>query len=242
MIRDQDGQEITLGLAVPIPYYSTAEFGSDIDPRLDLFGYVVGDPVPSAGTVPSPNRTATISDTNVTSAGMLDTDQMLDVYAISYELFGLTNTPVVTQTNTPFVSAPAVASYNVRRLQRDIVVALKTTALSTKVQARYPLSQVAQGVGPDIMGVLGSTAPAAGGPGASNPVGVGGSVNPAASTRWRIPVRILGGMEYSVEFYSERSPKNDTTNPRHDQALQVRVYLVGMSTRPGTSMGVLYES
>lgn len=241
VFRGADGREVSLDLAVPIPYYSTAEFGSDVDPRLDLFGYVAGDLVPSAGTVPAPNRTSTIADTNVTSAGMLDTDQELDVYALSYELFGLTNTPPVTE-GTSFVFAPAVAAYNVRRLQRDIVMSLKTTAMNTKVAARYPLSQVAQGAGPEIMGVLGSAAPSATGPGASAPVGIGGSVNPAASPRWRIPVHIAGGQSYTVEFYSERSPKNDISNPRHDQALMVRVYLVGMSTRPGTSMGVLYES
>ena len=225
VVRGTNGQEITLNVTLPIPYWSTAEFGADVDPKLDLFGYVEGDTVPSAGTVPAPGRQATKSDTNITSPGMLDDNQEFDVWSVSYEITSLSG-------GTP---TGAVLPENVWRLCRDFVITLNTTALNTKAQVRYPLSQLAQASGPSFLGALGAV-----GANVAPPIGFGAETNPFASPLFRIPVHIAGRQQYSVSVNSERSPKNDTLNPRHSQAIQIKVFLIGLSTRPGTAMGTAY--
>lgn len=225
------GEVVSIDEWIAIPRYSTIEFGSDVDPNLRAFSYVVGQRVPQQGTIPAAfaGRNATETDTNQTTRTRINHDQAYLAYSLTYEAFALDDAtiPDASPAGTLITGAPVLSSRNLRILQRDLVVSLTIGANIDKPQARFPFSWMGQGPGA-LAYPSGDTVAA----GVAFSYGTGGGTpTPKNQRSWKLPVWIASDRVFYVEVSSKRSPRT-ANNPRHSQALRLRLYVDGLNRRP----------
>lgn len=229
-IRLPDGTNLKLDEWVHYPLYSTVEFAQYTKLNLKAFSYTVGQQVPSQGLA---RRTANEGDTNQVVRGRTNQDEAMVVYAMTYEIFGLSNGSANPATGAGggvvAATAPNFSRHNLMALQRSMLVELFVGANITKPQLRVPFARLGQSMGPVIHGTTlltqAGTTPFAvtlGGP----DLGTGGRVS--ANNQWRleIPVYIESDRVFNVKVSSPQA-LNDM-----NQDVRLRLVLDGMKRRP----------
>lgn len=209
------------------PRYSTCEVAAAQAGTfsLDLFSYVVGGRVPTAGVAP---RIATPSDTNQVAKKRMNQDEAFLAYAWTYEIFALTGETIATDPVTTLAQAPVFTATNHRRLQRDVMVSLIAGAQIKKPVARVPLTKIGQGVGSPAYG-----SPQAIAADVSVNHGTGGRATPANQATWNMPIYIGEDRVFYAQVKGVRSPTGGT--PALDavtQSFQFKLYLDGLHRRP----------
>jgi hypothetical protein len=178
-IRLPDGTELNAEKWLHWPLFSTAEWASTDGIDFDLFSYTVGQPVVQGPGIP--RRNATEVDTNVVRGGVMNQDESAIVFALTYEIFGLSEGE---EGSPPVVVAPVpeFTAGNLRRLQRDLVIALTVGADIIKPQHGVPFSWIHQSIGPESY------------TSATNPlhIATGGRATPKNQEQLGLPIYIGG--------------------------------------------------
>src|SRR5215470_1018949 len=119
-IRLENGWELNASEWLHQPRYSTTEFASTASVQQTLFSYVVGGNVSSTGL---PKRSATELDTNMTKRKGMAQDEAMFVFAITFDIYGLSDAPDYGGVHFAAVE-PEYSALNLRRLQRNLVFEL----------------------------------------------------------------------------------------------------------------------
>lgn len=221
-IRLPDGRDITIDEWLHWPLFSTIEFGPGISINLTAFSYVQGQRVPRQGTLPTAQRTATASDTNQVAKTRMNHDEAFLAYAITYEMWGLTDAYADVGETVLQAPAPAMLAQNLRRLQRDLVIELKIGAGVDKPQFRAPFSWIDQGPGAPAYGS--GDQPTAG---VAVGYGTAGAISPASQRQWKLPIYIASDRVMKLTTKSAFGAITDQS-----QAVRLRWYLDGLKRRP----------
>lgn len=219
-IRLPDGQEIIIDEWLHEPLYSTIEFAAGVIINLRAFTYIQGQRVPSQGLAA---RTATESDTNITTRTRFNHDQAFLAYSLTWESFALSDSPAIGPITTT-APAPALSGLNLRVLQREVVAELLLGAGIDKPQARAPFSWYGQGVGAPAWtaGDSGGVATLA------VDYGTGGRISPKTQRSWKLPIFIHSDRVMTARIRSFR-PAGDAA---FDQDARLRLYIDGLKRRP----------
>lgn len=227
-IRLPDGQELAISEWLHWPLYSTIEFRGSDAVNLDAFSYSEGAVVPHSNALAA--RQATKSDTNMVRPGKINQDEAQVVFAITYEVFGLTS--VVSQSPAGLVAPlPTVSANALRSLQSALVVELKVGANIKKPQVGVPFAFIGQGVGPTMY---------ASGDLTNLHTATGGCPTPRNQRQLNLPVYIGGFGENAKPgnsmafFLRTRSPSGPPLSAGDDiqQDFRLRWYLDGLKKRP----------
>src|SRR5574338_1099852 len=238
-IKLPDGRTVELSEWLHWPQFSTIEgqgglnagtdplgLGNGASINLKLFGYVVGQSIPQAGTPSSGKRIATESDTNQVARTRINQDEAYLAFSMTYEIFALDDDSAIPGlTNTYQAVEPILTGTNLRRLQRDAMFELYVGARITKPQVRAPLSYFGQGVGAPAWGSgdalnLGASTVALG-------YGTAGYVSPANQRRWQLPVYVHSDR---VMYAGLWTPVGQVVGLSQDW--RFRGYMDGLKRRP----------
>src|SRR5882672_3386215 len=74
------------------PEFSTIQGAANANVNLRAFSYVVGQLVPTAGSISTGPRRATESDTNRTTRARMNRDEALIIFSLTYEHFAYEGT------------------------------------------------------------------------------------------------------------------------------------------------------
>lgn len=221
-IRLPDGSDIIIDEWLHEPLYSTVEWAAGSIVNLRAFTYIQGQRVPSQGLAA---RTATESDTNITTRTRFNHDQAFLTYSLTWELFALSDAFADDPANTILQSpAPIVSGTNLRRLQRELVVEVLLGANIDKPQARAPFSWYGQGVGAAAT----SSGDSGGVATLAFSYGTGGRVSPKTQRSWKLPIFIHADRVLTTRIRSYR-PTGDSP---FTQDMSARFYLDGLKRRP----------
>lgn len=181
-IRLNDGSTLDISEWLHDPLFSTADFTSGDQWKLDLFSYTRGQNVTrTSGTAP---RIANESDTNITRKRMMNQDEAMVIYAVTYELFSrepeVAVYPPVLSNSAP---APLINGQDLATLQSQTYIELKVGAGIKKAQVELPFSQLGMSIDTRCQA---STAV----PGLH--IGSAGEVTPANQQKFKIPVFVGG--------------------------------------------------
>jgi hypothetical protein len=221
-IRLPNGEELVIDEWLHWPQFSTIEFAAGIAINLRAFTYVAGQQIPQAGAVPGGKRTSNESDTNQTARTRMNHDEAFLAYSLTYEHFALTDAHDDDGDTVLSAPAPLLEATNLRRLQRDVVVALTIGAGIDKPQFRAPLSWIDQGVGAPAYGSGDAVAA-----GVAISYGTAGPVSPKSQRQWKLPIFIASDRVMHLNFKSEFGAITDLT-----QAARFRWYIDGLKRRP----------
>lgn len=223
-IRLPDGSEIQLSEWLHWPLFSVIEFATVDAVSLDAFSYTIGNTVPHTATVAA--RSANATDTNMVRAKAMNQDEAEVVFAITYELFGLT-TATAGSPAVPSAVFPLVSANVLRRLQVGLVVELKVGANIKKPQVGVPFSYIGQGIGQHAY-CSGDLIQAH--------MGWGGDPVPRNQKQLNLPIYIGGFGENakpgnSMAFFL-RTRSTPLIDGSDDQSLRLRWWLDGLKKRP----------
>lgn len=234
-IRLEDGTELAVSEWLHQPVFSTMEFGAAATAagalNLSAFNYVVGQRVSSQGVAA---RNASEADTNIVRKRAMNQDESMIVFAITYEIFGLTNG--TTGSSPSFVSSPVpqTDARNLRRLQLMTLVQLFVGANIKKPQVEVPFAWIHQSIG----------SPAWFSQSRDNPTsvafnhGTGGVLSARNQELLKLPVYIGGFGENAVPgnmmtFYLKLTSAEALSNDvQLTQDLRVVWHLDGLKKRP----------
>lgn len=233
-MRLPGGAEVALVDWTDKPLYSSLDLQTGFTANeMNLFQYVVGDPVPGFGTAAVTRRTSTENDTNISTPGaMASTEEML-VYAIKVEYYGLHDTAndftslSVTKDGDPTIRMTALSELQ-RRLNLRLVI-------SQKVYAEAPLGYFNTGFGPfshsPIAGAAVTTTQATGNAGLPSQEAVRSYVIPhhiGGQEKYRVSISNFTGAAVNFGFnYGATDLAADST-----YAVTLRVLLDGLYKRP----------
>lgn len=222
-IRLPDGSQLNLAEWLHWPLYSTVEAASGDSIRLDAFSYVEGQIVPHTQTLAA--RQSTRSDTNMVRPRKMNQDEALVVFAITYEIFGLTTMTQDESPGIPIAFEPLVGSQALRELQLFTQVELNVGANIKKPQVGVPFAYIGQGIG-QYMAVSGDFD--------DIDVGTGGHPTPKNQRQLNLPVYIGGFGESarpgnSMAFFLRWRSVGPVTAA---QNVRVRWWLDGLRKRP----------
>jgi len=225
-IRLPNGEVLKLDEWLHYPLFSTIEFAARTKLNLKAFTYSVGQTVPSQGIA---KRPADEGDTNMVVRGRTNHDEAMVVFALTYELFGLSDASVDPNGNAaaPLAAvAPQYSRHNLFALQRSCLVELFYGANINKPQLRVPFSRIAQSVGPSIHGTTLGTNGQAGFVVGGTDLGTSGRIS--ANNQWRleIPIYLEADRVFNVRFSSPEALAD------MNQDLRLRCFLDGMKRRP----------
>lgn len=221
-IRLPDGSEVVIDEWLHYQQFSTIEFAAGSAVNLRAFTYVQGQQVPTQGLPP---RTATESDTNQVAKTRMNHDEAYLCYALTYEHFALTDATIPEDPPAAAVllaPAPVLLSQNLRRLQRDLVLALIVGANIKKPQARFPFSRVGQSIGSPAF-----TSTQALAANTAFSYGTGGAMSASNQRRFQLPVYIASDRVFYLEIRSFPGAIADLS-----QAVRMRFFLDGLKRRP----------
>ena len=234
-IRLPSGTEVALVDWTDKPLFSTGDFMSSFTQQeTPLFGYVVGDQVPAAGTSITTFRTATETDTNVQTPGaMASTEEML-VYAIKVEYFNMDCTDAANMT-TALASINGQPVPGIVQLQQLARYCTMRLYISQKIYAEAGLGYFNTGFGPTASTTL-QTANATG-----RAYATMGTPGAHAVRSYVVPHHIGGQEKYRVSIcnfsggavpwaITEVSPSESADD--ESQQMRLRVYLEGLRKRP----------
>jgi hypothetical protein len=225
-VRLPDGNVVALAEWLHQPKWSTAEWDSAAAPDLRLFNYVRGGNVSSIGLT---KRQATDEDTNMVKRRSMNQDESLIVFAITYEIFGIS--ALADSSDQAVTPIPLLSSADLRRLQRDLMFELRIGGLK-KPQISVPFVWLHQSIGPTmfVSGDTGATV-------THIDAATGGSTNAKNQEQLRLPIYIGG-------FGEQARPGNSMMFEGHlynsyggaiqglNQDIRIRVYLDGLGKRP----------
>lgn len=221
-VRLPNGEEVIFDEWLHYPNFSTLEFASTAAVNLRIFTYTVGDRVPSQGLT---TRIANEADTNQVAKGRMNWDEGFRVFSITYELFALSDATITLSPNSLIAGEiPVVTATNVRRMQRDLMVALNIGADIDKPQVNAPFSYYQQGLGawaygsgdkPDVLAPVN--------------YGTGGTPRWASQRRYPFPVKI--GSD-NVMFMRVFAGGETSTVSGLTQNIRMRWHLDGVKRRP----------
>lgn len=147
-MRLPNGMEVALVDWTDKPLFSTVDLETGFTTQeINLFQYVVGDPVASASPAAATRRTATERDTNISTPGaMASTEEML-VYSIKveYHELQLASTGVFTGATPTGIGQPMPQVQRLAELNRLLLLRL---IISQKEYVNAPLGQFMTGYGP----------------------------------------------------------------------------------------------
>jgi hypothetical protein len=225
-IRLADGTELQLSEWLHWPLYSVIEFAVSDAISLDAFSYNVGATVPHSGTIAA--RQATEADTNQVRAGKMNQDEAQVVFAITYEVFGLTTAVSNDSPSLPLAPEPLTSANVLRLLQLGLIVELKVGANIKKPQIGVPFSYIGQGIGQSMY---------ASGDFVALHIGQGGCPTPLNQRKLNLPVYI-GGFGQNAKpgnamafFLRTRTP-NGAVTTNNEQSIRLRWWLDGLKKRP----------
>jgi hypothetical protein len=230
-VRLADGREVALTDWSSRPLYSTIDLLSGFtDQELRAFNYTESETVSQSGNFPAASgRTATLRDTNLSSASEMDSTEEFLVYAIKVEWHEFNHNSggsggfqnfEVDEAGNPIPSGPTMAL-----LQNLLILELE---VSEKAFPQAGLGWFTQGFGP----VIEATAAAAARTYANN-----GAPSHDSADVMPIPVH-LGGTEDFVVILHNTSDfgavtfRNDAAGTDADLIEQLRIYLCGLHKRP----------
>lgn len=201
-IRLNDGTELDISEWLHDPLYSVADFTSGDQFKLDLFSYTRGQNVTrTQNTAP---RIANELDTNITRKRLMNQDEAMVVYAITWELYQAEPTsPVYPPTLNNSAPAPMINGQDMAVLQAQTSVALKVGAGIKKPQVELPLGQLGMSI--DTRSIASTQMPGLN-------TGCAGDATPANQQKLKIPVFIGGTGEnarpgntrvFHLEWYSQ---------------------------------------
>ena len=223
-IRLPDGSDIIIDEWLHEPLYSTIEFAAGSIVNLRAFTYLQGQRVPSQGIAA---RTATESDTNITTRTRFNHDQAFLIYSLTWEMFALTSAEL--DAGPPQIiaaPAPVVFGTNLRRLQRELVVELLLGAGIDKPQARAPFSWYGQGVGA-VAWSPGDNGANVGPPAVQFNYGTGGKISPRSQRSYKLPIFVHSDRVLTARIRSFRP----TGESAFTQDMRLRLY-IGLKRRP----------
>jgi hypothetical protein len=224
-VRLADGTELNIAEWLHWPLFSTIEIGAGDNFRLDAFSYVRGNTVAHTAGVAA--RNATEADTNLVRKKKMNQDEALVVFAITYEIFGLTASQDAESPPNDIAPVPLVDATDHRRLQRDGLVELLVGAGIKKPQVEATFSYISQGIG---------TVAWSSGDFDSIHLGSGGYPTPNNQRKLQLPVYIGGfgesarpgnSMHFKLRF---RSPAGGIADMVQD--VRIRWWLDGLRKRP----------
>lgn len=225
-VKLPDGTVLNLSEWLHWPLYSTIEFAAADAINLDAFSYNPGKPVPSTPGIA--RRTSTRRDTNLDRSRTMNQDEAIVIFAITYENFGLTTVEDGASPPNPVAPAPLMDATDLRRMQRDLYVALKVGAGIKKPQVEAPFSWFGQSIAP-VVGVSGDLA--------SIHLGTAGEPTPQNQATLNLPVYIGGfgqnavpgnSMVFVLNVWSVNGPIGGM-----QQNISQRWWLDGLRRRPG---------
>lgn len=232
-MRLPNGVEVALVDWTDKPLFSTVDLlHGFVQQEINLFSYVVGDPVPGFGPAAATRRTSNEADTNISTPGaMASTEEML-VYSIRVETFGLeinvANDFTTAQVRSP--GQPGLAWVQLKQLHRYLILRL---VISQKVYAEAGLGYFVAGFGPAGQGVA-ETQLATGVTLATN-----GLPSQEAVRSFVIPHHIGGQEKYRVTLLNPAAAAAafgmDMREPPVANAnlvARLRIYLDGLYKRP----------
>ncbi len=226
VIRLSNGVELNASEWLHQPRFSTCEFDQAASINLKLFNYVRGGIVSSVGL---PKRSATELDTNVVKRKAMAQDEALIVFAITFDIYGLSEADFYTPNTGSPALVPEYSALNLRRLQRDLVVELRVGANIRKPQIGVPFAEVSQSLGP--VGY-------ATGVGATETLdqGTSGRVSGRNQRTFDLPIFIGGfgqdavpgnAMKFDLTLLCPRGPVDDL-----NQNTRIRILLDGLTKSP----------
>jgi len=224
-IRLDNGWELNASEWLHQPRYSTTEFASTASVQQTLFSYVVGGKVSSTGL---PTRSATELDTNIVKRKGMAQDEAMIVFAITFDIYGLSNAADYGGANFA-ATVPEYSAINLRRLQRNLVFELLVGADITKPMVGVPFGEIAQSMGP--VGFASGIAA-----GSTLDQGTSGRVTGKNQRTFQLPIYIGGygqnaevgnSMKYQVNLRNPDGPVSGLT-----QDTRIRVVLDGLSMVP----------
>jgi len=190
-VRQPDGTVLHLAdWTSSDPLYSTVEVAAGPFTVLQAFSYGLGGAVPGSATA----RNSDKLDTNLRGqGGKLPEDEALMLHGLAIEAF----TVGVQDGGVGYfpVDDPHVSAANMVRLQRDVIVTLRISAV--KEYTRHPLSWFPAGSGVTEVNSLGvSDSAAAGGFVVAN----NGGDTPDDQRNFASPLLVQGGDPFTVDF------------------------------------------
>lgn len=222
-----DGTVIKVDEWLQWPVYSTFEQDSARAVNTRLFSYVLGQRVPSSGTLA--RRGATLSDTNWQARSRVNNDEAFIWYAATWEVFALENNEEY-QNGPPDLEAtePIFSGTNMRLLQQFVLLELVIGAGITKPQAKAPLDYYGQGIGAVAFG-SGDALTIAQGAATRLELnyGTAGMVSPRNQRQWALPIYAHSDRVVKAKL---RSPEGPVT--ALDQNFRLRATIDGLKRRP----------
>lgn len=218
-IRLPDGQDVTIDEWLHWPLFSSIEFAAADALRLRAFSYIRGQRVPTSPNVVGGARIADDADTNMVTRTRMNHDEAFIVYAITKEVFALTDGNAPSPTGVVEAELPAVAGANLKRLDRDVLVELFIGAGIQKPQYRSPWSYIGQAIG--------SPAWTSGDTPAGVSIGTAGRITPANERRFQLPIYIENDRSMYMLLSSPAGAIGGLT-----QDLRIRMWLDGLKRRP----------
>jgi len=205
------------------PLYSTVEVNSGPFTVLQAFSYGRGDEVPGSPT----GRKSDYEDTNLRGqGGKLPEDEALLLHSLGIEVFATgagSVADVIPQPDGPHVGLP-----NMLRLQRDIVVITKISAV--KQYTHHPLSWFPAGSG---VCEVNSDAHTNIGAGATGFVAANnGGDSPADQRPFASPLMVQGGDPFTVDFIAGPGEVQGLSLGAPDDRMLLRVTCNGPRKRP----------
>jgi len=235
-VRLPDGSEVVISEWLHQPVISTIEFDSAATVDLRAYNYVRGQNVSSVGLT---KRQATDQDTNLVKKSAMNQDESLIVFAVTYEIFGLT--AVTAQSSAPIANGPMLTADNLRKLQLQAMFELYVGAGIKKPQLGVPFSWLSQSIGSPSW-QSGDPGTVAADAGTENRFymnyGTGGVISGSNQRVLKLPIYIGGygrnatpgnSMYFQGRFYNAYGGAFTDLN----QDVRIRFVLDGLKKRPG---------
>ena len=221
-VRQPDGTVLRLAdWTSSDPLYSTVEVAAGAFTVLQAFSYGLGGAVPGSATARNSDRL----DTNLRGqGGKLPEDEALMLHGLAIEAF----TVGVQDGGAAYfpVDDPHVSVLNMVRLQRDVIVTTRISAV--KEYTRHPLSWFPVGSGVTEVNSLGLTDGGVNGFAVAN----NGGDTPDDQRNFASPLLVQGGDPFTVDFTA--GPGQVTGLDFQDEAgrIALRVTCNGPRKRP----------
>lgn len=239
-LRMPDGKEVAFVDWSDKPVYSTCELVHGFTrEEIDLFGYTVGDPIPTAAPTAALARTATKADTDLEAPGSMASTEERMIYAIKPDPMALTVDPVNennqremnTAIATDGTGEPIPNAVMLGILGQQLLLSLE---ISQKLFAQSGLSYFNSGFGVHGAGSTMTTAV-----GGGRTYATLGLPSQEAVRSYVVP-QYMGGQEKFRVFLSNPggapvnfgNSENGSIDANEDAVLRLRVYLEGLYKRP----------
>jgi hypothetical protein len=228
-IRMEDGSELSLAEWLHQPVHSTIEFNNTA-PVNDLraFNYVRGGRVSSLGL---PKRNATDQDTNIVKAGAMNQDEAILVFALTFEVFGLTT--LTDGGPATIAPAPLLSGTDLRRLHRDAMLEFYVGAAIKKPQFDSPFAYFGQSMGATVV----SSGDTGGGANIETDFGTAGRISGSNQHALNLPIYVGGFGDQarpgnSMTFYAKFYNAFGGVFAGLRQPVRIKVVADGLKKRP----------